>query len=185
MKDDISTPTAEGESPNEFVRDTSSTSDRSRAEAAIEDLRQAGGVFVNAVRATRILLAVAMREGDHLRIDGPVIWLKSRAAESVSLAVHELATNAVKYGAIACDGQIRVLWNFKRSRGGHNLHFEWLESGLDTKPRVQHEGFGHEMLLRSLPYDLGAETNIEFTTDGMRFTMKLPMAPNTLAVASK
>jgi len=58
MKDDISTPTPEGESPNTFERDKPGTADRSRAEAAIEQLRQRGGVFVDAVRATRMPMAL-------------------------------------------------------------------------------------------------------------------------------
>lgn len=56
-----------------------------------------------------------------------------------------------------------------------------MESGLDRKPRQEHEGLGHEMLLRTLPYELGAETDIEFTDDGMRFTMSMPLGPAVLA----
>lgn len=128
------------------------------------------------------LIAVVARDGRHLKIGGPHLCLKARAAEALSLAVHELATNAVKYGAIAApNGRIRVRWNVESA----HLHFEWIESGLDTKPNVTHEGFGHEMLLRSLPYELGADTNIEFTADGMRFTMDLPIDPDTSADAPK
>ena len=58
MKDDTSTPTPEGSSPNTFERDKPGTTDRSRAEAAIEQLRQRGGVFVDAVRATRMPMAL-------------------------------------------------------------------------------------------------------------------------------
>src|SRR5689334_6911823 len=58
MKDDPSTPTTEGLSPNEFERDKPGTTGRSRAESAIEQLRQRGGVFVDAVRATRMPMAL-------------------------------------------------------------------------------------------------------------------------------
>ena len=60
---------------------------------------------------------------------------------------------------------------------------KWLagQSGLDLPPTVSHEGFGHELLPRSLPYDLGAETSIEFKRDGMRFSMNMPVGPDMLA----
>ena len=128
------------------------------------------------------LMAVATREGSHLRIKGPDICLKARVAESMSLAIHELATNAVKYGALSADkGRIRVNWEVTRNGVGDELRFDWIETGLDSPPTVSHEGFGHEMLLRSLPYDLGAETSIEFKRDGMRFSMNMPVGPDTLA----
>ncbi len=128
------------------------------------------------------LVAVATHEGDHLKIKGPSLSLKSKAAESISLAIHELATNAVKYGAIASDkGRIAVTWDLTRNSPPAELNFEWCETGVDTPPAVTHEGFGHEMLLRSVPYDLGARTELEFNADGMRFTMKIPLGPGILA----
>lgn len=128
------------------------------------------------------LVAVATREGGHLKIKGPDLQLKSRVSESVSLAIHELATNAVKYGALASSrGEISVKWKLARKSQATALHFEWIEVGLDTPPSASEEGFGHEMLLRSLPYDLGAETNLEFRTDGIRFTMSMPTGPDVIA----
>ena len=55
------------------------------------------------------------------------------------------------------------------------------QSGLDLPPTVSHEAFGHEMPPRSLPYDLGAETSIEFKRDGMRISMNMPVGPDMLA----
>jgi two-component system, chemotaxis family, CheB/CheR fusion protein len=126
------------------------------------------------------LMAVATREGTQLRIKGPEFSLKARIAESMSLAIHELATNAVKYGALSADeGRIRVSWKLIRNGAGDELQFEWIETGLDSEPSASHEGFGHEMLLRSLPYDIGAETSIEFKRDGMRFSMNMPVGPDS------
>lgn len=128
------------------------------------------------------LLAVATREGRQLSIKGPEVFLKPRAAESVSLAVHELATNAVKYGALSAqNGRVRVAWERRNHARPEQLQLEWLESGLDREPRADREGFGHEMLLRTLPCDLAAETSIEFTQDGLRFTMILALGPEILA----
>lgn len=129
------------------------------------------------------LLAVATREGEQLQIKGPELHLQPRSAEAISLAIHELATNAVKYGALSADrGRIRVTWNRVSSGSGDEaLEFEWDESGLEDAPKPSADGFGLEMLKRSLPYELGAETQIEFTGDGLRFTMSLPLTSNVLA----
>jgi two-component sensor histidine kinase len=132
------------------------------------------------------LTAVATREGSHLRIRGPDIYLKARVAETMSLAIHELATNAIKYGALSSEkGRIRVSWEVARNGDCDELRFAWIETGLDSPPSLSHEGFGHEMLLRSLPYDLGAETSIEFKRDGMRFSMIMPVGPDTLTDPAK
>ena len=60
---------------------------------------------------------------------------------------------------------------------------KWLagQSGLDLPQTVSHEAFGHEMPPRSLPYDPGAETSIEFKRDGMRISMNMPVGPDMLA----
>ena len=128
------------------------------------------------------LLALAAREGDQLRIRGPAVCLKPRPAETISLAIHELATNAVKYGALsAASGCVNVSWR-REPKGDHEqLTFIWQETGVPTLPEPAGDGFGHEMLRRTLPYELGAETDIEFTADGLRFTMEMPLGPDVLA----
>lgn len=124
------------------------------------------------------LLAVATREGQQLRIGGPAVWLRPKPAASISLAIHELATNAVKYGALSeRDGRIDVHWEPL----AEELRLNWVETGLKEPPRPAYEGFGHEMLRRTLPYDLKAETNMDFTDEGLRFTMRMPLGPNVLA----
>ena len=127
------------------------------------------------------LLAIAAREGEHLRIEGPQVCLKPRAAESMSLAIHELSTNAIKYGALATpNGRVSVSWNWLNGDGNDRLSFEWREAGLEARPSASREGFGHELLLRSLPYDLGAKTEIAFEQDGLRFAMTLPVGRDVM-----
>lgn len=122
------------------------------------------------------LLTLAAQQGENLRIHGPLVCLTSRAAESMSLAVHELATNAVKYGALSApNGRIDIGWHCVPGDDVNVLKFEWREHGLETAPTAEREGFGHELLLRSLAYDLGATTGISFEQDGLRFMMTLPL----------
>ena len=118
------------------------------------------------------LLAHATREGDRLRLRGPATLLKARAAESISLAVHELATNAVKHGALSIpDGRIDVSWVSQDDA----LLFCWKEYGVEQLPaRLDGHGFGMVLLLRSLPYDIEAETDVAFEPGGLRFTLRAP-----------
>jgi PAS domain S-box-containing protein len=152
----------------------------SRAQAGVT--RSASGSVELKSLVEDELLALATRQGEHLRIEGPTVGLTSRAAESMSLAIHELATNAVKYGALTVpDGQIRVTWRLTQDEDSGALAFDWREWGLETAPTRIREGFGHELLLRSLPYDLGAKTAITFEEKGLHFTMALPLQPNVIA----
>jgi two-component system CheB/CheR fusion protein len=106
---------------------------------------------------------------------GPDIALRPKAAESFSLALHELATNAVKHGALtAKEGRIRVQWRLED--GEHPaLYFEWLEQGLKDVGQPTRRGFGIELLTRFLPYDLGARTEVQFKPTGLKFMMQLPV----------
>jgi PAS domain S-box-containing protein len=129
------------------------------------------------------LLAHAAREGERLEIEGEDISFKSRPAETLSLAIHELATNAVKYGALSSGtGRIRVQWIRTEQDGQERLKLVWAESGVDmSASRPDRQGFGLELLQRTLPYDLRAETRVEFGADGIRFTLDMPLGPNVLA----
>lgn len=115
------------------------------------------------------LLAYATREGPRLHLKGPAVLLGARAAESMSLAIHELTTNAVKHGVLSSrQGWIDVDWSIE----GDRFLFSWKEAGGETalsEPAAS--GFGLELLLRSLPYDLGAETKVAFDPSGLRFTL--------------
>ena len=118
------------------------------------------------------MLAHAIREGPQLQLHGPDLRLKPRAAESASLAVHELATNAVKHGALTAPaGRIAVRW----SADGDEFRLAWKETGVDRNVEApRSDGFGMELLLRSLPYDLDAQTEAEFGPDGLTFTLTAP-----------
>ncbi len=129
------------------------------------------------------LLAHAAREGEGLRIQGPDISLKPRAAETVSLAIHELATNAVKYGALGAEhGRIQVRWQRSMRDGSEWLQLVWEENGLELPPNMpERQGFGLELLTRTLPYDLRGTTEVEFRREGLRFSMALPLGPDVLS----
>jgi PAS domain S-box-containing protein len=129
------------------------------------------------------MLAHAAREGETLKIEGPELCLRSRAAESMSLAIHELATNAVKYGALSAeDGRIAIRWERVKPDGAERLNLIWEENGVDLPDgEPGRQGFGLELLQRTLPYDLRAETRVEFRPEGVRFRLSMPLGPDVLS----
>jgi two-component system CheB/CheR fusion protein len=124
------------------------------------------------------LLGYGAHEGEQLTIEGPALRLQPKAAESLGLAVHELATNALKYGALtSTEGHIRVAWSISRTGCGSELHFAWIESGVSLDADApRRRGFGTELLERTLTYELKAETALDFHPDGLRCTIVIPMS---------
>jgi PAS domain S-box-containing protein len=117
--------------------------------------------------------AFSTKEGEALQLSGPEVALEPRAAERLGLAIHELATNAVKYGAISVPGgRLSVSWSFDAK----TLSLVWLETGLDELTTPTHRGFGSEIIERTLAYDLGATTKLEFLPTGARCEISFPRA---------
>lgn len=104
---------------------------------------------------------------DRVTLAGPSVPLSGKVASSLALALHELTTNAIKFGALsAAHGRVAVDW--KENDGDGFLRLEWRETGVPillTAPRTQ--GFGVELLENTLPYELGARTSVEFAPGGL------------------
>jgi two-component system CheB/CheR fusion protein len=132
------------------------------------------------------LLALAASDEEQVEISGPSIQLREQAAETFALALHELATNAVKYGALATpNGKVSIHWRLLNTKGGQRLALEWRESGVtavDLKPG--RSGFGRELIERGLPYELGAATSLTFEPGGVRALIELPMNEDTAVTTS-
>ena len=113
---------------------------------------------------------------EQVAIAGPAVQLGQSAAQALGLALHELMTNAVKHGALADDGgRLTVTWLVRRDDDGALwVQLDWKESGV-TLPGAdgpaRRRGYGRELIERSLPYQLGAETALLFEPDGVRCTI--------------
>jgi two-component system CheB/CheR fusion protein len=127
------------------------------------------------------LLGYGAHEGAQVSIAGPPVRLQPKAAENLGMAVHELATNAVKYGALARpDGRIDVNWAFQPDGSDRRLVFEWDEHGAPPSDGPKRRGFGTELLERTLNYELSAETALDFGADGLRCRILLPVSRRLL-----
>lgn len=112
-------------------------------------------------------------EADRFRFGGPHIRLGPRAALSMSLALHELATNAVKYGALSAEpGYVVIDWSVKGQADGGLFTLTWREVGGPPAPLSDRKGFGSRLILRVLPMELGGTARIDYGAEGMIFTLE-------------
>jgi len=114
-------------------------------------------------------------------LDGPALPLPASAAQALGLALHELVTNAAKYGALAQEhGRLAVRWQVDRDGTGQIAKVEWKESGVAMPQEApRRTGYGTELIKRALPYQLGAETELRFEADGVRCTIAAMLKSTT------
>jgi two-component sensor histidine kinase len=104
-------------------------------------------------------------------IEGPKLMLKPEAAQNIGLALHELATNALAYGALSRpDGAVSLKWGLEDGR----LNIEWRESGGPSVATPPREGFGHKVVKRLVALALDGEATLNFPPDGLVWTLSIP-----------
>lgn len=107
----------------------------------------------------------------NIRIDGAPVRLGPKAAQSLALVVHELATNAVKHGALSAPGGAIVLsWRRMANGGSGRIELVWRESGGPPVQEPEHHGFGMTVL-RAAAAEFGATLNCDFHEDGLVFKL--------------
>lgn len=114
-----------------------------------------------------------------VRLEGPEgIRLRSSTVQTLALGLHELATNALKYGALSRpEGRLEVRWELVPDGAGETrLRVEWQESGVPVPGGPVRLGYGRELIERALPYQLRAETSYELNPDGVRCVIVLPVS---------
>jgi two-component sensor histidine kinase len=113
-----------------------------------------------------------------IHVSGPPVALPAMAAQALGLALHELATNAVKYGALAqASGRLAIAWEIKSKSEVSRVALDWVESGVDMPPAAvpKRKGYGSELIERALPYQLRAKTRLDFHPDGVRCAIEVPV----------
>jgi len=126
------------------------------------------------------LLTVTFASDLRTSVVGPEVRLRQKTAEMMGLALHELATNSIKYGALAEDegiGRLRVSWTLEDSL----LAFEWAETGISIVTLApMHSGFGREFIEQALPFQLGAESSFNIVPGGLVVRISLPLLANLM-----
>ncbi len=116
---------------------------------------------------------------DRFTITGPRVPVSARNAVTVSLGIHELCTNAFKYGALSAEcGRVVVSWDEAIVDGKPHFVFEWREEGGPAVNPPSRTGFGTSLLERGLAGELGGKIHLDYDTKGLvcRFTVPLPSA---------
>lgn len=149
---------------------------------------------IGALAATHSLITSAAREGVSLRrvvgqevapyvdggrvvIDGPVTRLNGKAAVTFTLVVHELTTNAAKYGALSDpDGHLSITWSIDGTGADATLRLDWAETVTHAVEPPVRRGFGLRFVERSATHDLDASVNLTWAPDGLRCTLAAPIA---------
>ncbi len=100
------------------------------------------------------------------------------------MALHELATNAARYGALSVPtGYVRVQWSVGETEGVRRLHLEWSEFGGPPVSEPRHQGFGSTLLQRVLPMQCSSEVEVHYDRAGLRFCMDAPIIEQRLVPA--
>jgi PAS domain S-box-containing protein len=117
------------------------------------------------------------QQSDKVVVRGPPAALPASAAQVLALAVHELATNAVKYGALVQPtGRLTVTWEITKERGEPKAALQWRESGVPLgEGRPNRKGYGSELIENALPYQLEAETDLAYGPDGVICSIVVPV----------
>jgi len=129
--------------------------------------------------------ALASHTGqDRIAIDGPDLDLPPRQALALALAVHELATNAVKYGALSTHaGRVDIAWNNDVSETEPRFRFIWTESGGPAvkEPAASEKGFGSRLIERMLASDFAGEVHTSYRPQGVACELRAPIMGETTA----
>lgn len=122
------------------------------------------------------LLAQTIQDGANVSLDGIDVTLTPEQAEALGLSIHELAVNALKFGALSGPGgALAVRWWVESAAGVLALNVDWRESNAPQPPRPGRIGFGRTYLEQALPFQLKAEVVLNFTPGGLRCQISVPL----------
>ena len=113
---------------------------------------------------------------DHYQIKGPRVELLAKAAEVLSLAIHELATNSIKYGALSkSSGTIQIRWAVEDRDGQAWLRWNWHEPLNSKFDRPSRTGFGTELIVRRVPYELRGTGHLSIGEEEVEARIDFPL----------
>jgi two-component sensor histidine kinase len=113
--------------------------------------------------------------GTRIEIKGPPVRLQPPAAQAIGMALHELATNASKYGALSDnDGNVSVSWTLEGSGDSREFCLEWKESGGPEVKAPERRGFGYTIMVAMVEKSLDATVTIDYAREGLTWKVRAP-----------
>jgi two-component sensor histidine kinase len=112
---------------------------------------------------------------ENAEVGGPSATLKAEATQAVATVLHELTTNAAKYGAFSNrTGRVLVQWRWLQNGSHDRLVIEWQEVGGPPVLAPSQSGYGTTIIRELIPFELGGAVELSFTTEGTRCRLEIP-----------
>ena len=143
---------------------------RLRALGAAGDLVLAGNrVAIECGAVVRAALTPFMEENSaRIRVEGPILQLSEETGGGLALAVHELATNALKYGALSAPGgRVSLVWSVARESDADRVNIEWTETGGPAPASNDGEGFGTRVIRSVCAREKNGDVRLEYRPEGL------------------
>jgi two-component system, chemotaxis family, CheB/CheR fusion protein len=123
------------------------------------------------------LSAYHLDDGERLRLDGVSIAVTPKQALGLRMVVHELATNAVKYGALSNpNGSVHLSWQVEQiGNRQQRVRLHWEERGGPAVKAPTQTGFGSRMVKAAIEYDLGGEARLNYAPEGLTCVITFPI----------
>jgi two-component sensor histidine kinase len=124
------------------------------------------------------ITAFMSRSDPRLHVGGPALDLRPQAVQHLGMALHELATNALKHGALStASGRLDVHWQFAKDENGEDrLRMTWEETGGPPVERGAHNGFGYAVIETLAPTGLGGTAHLDWRREGLVWTLDVPLS---------
>ena len=115
--------------------------------------------------------------GSRVLLDGPPVRLMPSAAQGVGMALHELSTNAAKYGALSnASGRVTIAWNYDRA--ADRIAIDWIESDGPPVVAPERKGFGHTVIGAMAEASVNGQAAIVFAAEGVTWRLMAPVEGN-------
>lgn len=145
-------------------------------------LSHAQDLFISRNQVSTTLLqlvesAISTQDPGRVDLSGPEVHLSSKSSIAFALTMHELMTNAVKYGALSNgEGKVEISWSVETGDSGPELRFQWRESGGPVVVEPTRKGFGSRMIEKALVGYINGQASISYAPTGLVVQVKAPLS---------
>lgn len=166
-----------------FTQESSLEDARQAFSARLVALSRAHDILTDGAWAGTELGAVIANAVEHhaggskrIHLSGPDVTIAARPALTLTLTLHELATNAAKYGALSVpEGRVHIVWRIEPGPDSASLHLSWVESGGPPVKPPQHRGFGTRLIDGALAFEMGGRASVDFSPTGVAWSIVTSM----------